>query len=78
MTKLQTKKSDNKKMIIDASIARVAGAVRVASVAVSATVAIKNEAVDDVESMKTKSNDETSDRAIKKMEAETKKGLANK
>ena len=49
----EVKSINDKKKIIDASIARVAGAVRVASIAVSAAVAIKNEAVDEVEALKT-------------------------
>lgn len=78
MKNIQTKKLDDEKKTIDSSIARVSGAVRVASSAVSTAIAIKNEAVDEVESMKTKSNDKASNRAIKKIETETKKGLTSK
>lgn len=69
------KKQDNNKKTIDSAVARVAGAVQVAGVAVSATMAIKDEAVDEVEALKTESNGEAENHAIKKITKNAKKVL---
>ena len=69
------KKQNNNKKTIDSAIARVAGAVQVAGVAVSATMAIKDEALDEVEGLKTESNSKAENHAIKKISADTKKVL---
>lgn len=69
------KKQDDNKKTIDSAVARVAGAVQVAGVAVSATMAIKDEALDEVEALKTESNNKVKDKAIKKITSDTKKVL---
>jgi hypothetical protein len=71
---LQEKKDDDKKTI-DSAVARVAGAVQVAGVAVSATMAIKDQALDDVEALKTESNAKAGNHAIKKITKDTKRVL---
>lgn len=75
MKTVQQKKLDDNKKTIDNVVARVAGAVQVASVAVSATMAIKNKALDDVEALRTESNTKVGDHAIKKITKDTKKVL---
>jgi hypothetical protein len=75
MTNINQKKQDDNKKTIDSAVARVAGAVQVAGVAVSATMAIKDQALDDVEALKTESNVKAGDHAIKKITKDTKKVL---
>ncbi|GEM_PF-2746329 len=75
MTTVQQRKQDDNKKTIDSAVARVAGAVQVAGVAVSATMAIKDEALEDVEALKTESNVKVGDYAIKKITKDTKKVL---
>lgn len=72
------KNQDNNKKTIDSAVARVAGAVQVAGVAVSTTMAIKDEAVDEVEALKTESNSKAKNHAIKKISANTKKVLGKR
>ena len=75
MKSIQQKKQDDNKKTIDSAVARVAGAVQVAGVAVSATMAIKDQALDDVEALKTESNAKAGDHAIKKITKDTKRVL---
>jgi hypothetical protein len=75
MKSMQQKKQDDNKKTIDSAVARVAGAVQVAGVAVSATMAIKDQALDDVEALKTESNAKAGDHAIKKITKDTKRVL---
>ena len=75
MTNINQKKQEDNKKIIDSAVARVAGAVQVASVAVSATMAIKDQALDDVEALKTGSNAKAGNHAIKKITKDTKRVL---
>ena len=75
MKSIQQKKQDDNKKTIDSAVARVAGAVQVASVAVSATMAIKDQALDDVEALKTESNAKAGNHAIKKITKDTKRVL---
>ena len=75
MKSIQQKKQDDNKKTIDAAVARVAGAVQVAGVAVSATMAIKDQALDDVEALKTESNAKAGDHAIEKITKDTKRVL---
>ena len=75
MKSIQHKKQDDNKKTIDSAVARVAGAVQVAGVAVSATMAIKDQALDDVEALKTESNAKVGDHAIKKITKDTKRVL---
>ena len=75
MKSMQQKKQADNKKTIEAAIARVAGAVQVAGVTVSAAVAIKNEALDDVEALKTESNTKAGNHAIKKITKDTKRVL---
>lgn len=75
MTTIQRKKQDYNKKIIDSAVARVRGAVQVAGAAVAATMAIKDEALDDVEALRTGSNTEVGGRAIKKIVTDTKRVL---
>lgn len=71
---MNQKKQDNKKTI-DTVVARVAGAVRVAGVTVAAAMVIKDEAIDDLEKLKTESNTKAGDHAIKKIATDTKRVL---
>jgi hypothetical protein len=75
MTTVQRKKQDDNKKSIDALVARVAGAVQVAGITVGATMAIKDEALDDVEALRTASNIKAGDHAIKKIKTDTKSVL---
>lgn len=77
-TKQEKDKADNKKSI-DSVIARVAGAVQVAGIAVSATMAIKDDALDEINTMKSQSNKKEGRKAIKKITRDTKnlKGVNN-
>jgi hypothetical protein len=75
MININKKKQDDDKKTIDSAVARVAGAVQVAGVAVSATMAIKDEALEDVEALKTESNAKAGNHAIKKITKDTKKVL---
>ena len=75
MTNINQKKQDDDKKTINSAVARVAGAVQVAGVAVSATMAIKDEAMDDVEALRTGSNVKAGDHAIKKITKDTKRVL---
>ena len=75
MTSIQQKKQDDNKKTIDSAVARVAGAVQIAGVAVSATMAIKDQALDEVEALKTESNAKAGDHAIKKITKDTKRVL---
>ena len=75
MTNINQKKQDDNKKTIDSAVARVAGAVQVAGVAVSATMAIKDQALDDVEALKTESNTKAGDNAIKKITKDSKRVL---
>lgn len=75
MTNINQKKQDDNKKTIESAVARVAGAVQVAGVAVSATMAIKNEALDDVEELRTESNVKTGNHAIRKITKDTKRVL---
>lgn len=75
MKTIQQKKQHDNKKTIDSAVARVAGAVRVAGVAVSATQTIKDEALDDVEAIRKESNTKAGDHAIKKITKNTKSVL---
>lgn len=75
MTTLQSNKHDDDKKTIDSVVARVAGAVQVAGITVAATMAIKDEALDEVEALKTKSNAKAGDHAIKKIAKDTQRVL---
>ena len=75
MTSMQQKKQTSDQKIIDSAVARVSGAVRVAGMTVSATMAIKDEALDEVEALKTESNTKAGNRAIKKISTDTKRVL---
>lgn len=75
MTTTQQKQQDGNKKTIDSVVARVAGAVQVAGVTVAATMAIKDEALDEVEALKTESNGKAGDHAIKKITTDTKRVL---
>ena len=75
MTNINQKKQNDDKKTIDSAVARVAGAVQVAGVAVSATMAIKDQALDDVEALKTESNAKAGNHAIKKITKDTKRVL---
>lgn len=75
MTTIQPKKQEDNKKTLDSVVARVAGAVQVASVTVAATMAIKDDALDHVEAMRTKSNAKAGDHAIKKIASDTKRVL---
>lgn len=75
MTTMQRKKQDSSKKTMASIVSRVAGAVQVASVTVAATMAIKDEALDDIEALKTKSNAKVGDSAIKKIATDTKRVL---
>lgn len=65
-------KRDKDKKIIDAAVARVSGAVQVAGIAVSKTIAIKDEALDEVEAIQKKSNTRVGNDAIKNISENTK------
>jgi hypothetical protein len=73
-TKQKKKQIDNNKTMSNA-ISRVSGAVRVAQVTVEEAIAIKVEALDDLEELKTKSTIKARDQAIKKISKDTKKAL---
>jgi len=75
MKNINQKKQDDNKKIIDSAVARVAGAVRVASVTVREAMAIKDQAMDDVEALRTGSNIKVGNHAIKKITKDTKKVL---
>jgi hypothetical protein len=76
MTNINQKKQADNKQIMDAAVARVAGAVQVAGVTVSEAMAIKDEALDDVRGLKTESNAKAGDNAIKKITKDTKRVLS--
>jgi len=78
MTTIKRKKQEDSKKTLDSVVARVAGAVQVAGVTVAATMAIKDQALDDVEAMRTKSNVKAGDHAIKKIDSDTKKVLGKR
>lgn len=75
MTITQRKKQVDNKKTIDSVVARVAGAVQVAGATVAATMAIKDEALDDVEALKTESNAKAGNHALKKIVKDTKRVL---
>jgi len=75
MTDINQKKKDDNKKTIDSAVARVAGAVRVASVTVGEAMEIKDEALDVVEALKTESNAQAENHAIKKITKDTKRVL---
>jgi hypothetical protein len=75
MTNINQKKQDDNKKTIDSAVARVAGAVRVASVTIGEVMEIKDEAMDSVEALRTGSNVKVGDHAIKKITKDTKKVL---
>ena len=75
MKNINQKKQDDNKKIIDSAVARVAGAVRVASVTVREAMAIKDQAMDDVEALRTGSNIKVGNHAIKKITKDTKRVL---
>ncbi len=70
-TKQGKDKAENKKSI-DSVVARVAGAVQVAGTAVSTTMAIKDEALDELNELQTQSNNKEGKKAIKKIRSDTK------
>jgi len=70
-TKTLNKSKENKK-IIDSAIAKVAGAVMVASVAVEKAMAIKDEAINEIESIKSQVNSKAKRNAVKKIKNDTK------
>ena len=70
-TKQGKDKAENKKSI-DSVVARVAGAVQVAGTAVSTTMAIKDEALDELNEFQTQSNNKEGKKAIKKIRSDTK------
>jgi len=73
MTIIKGKNQVENNKSIDTAVARVRGAVQVASVAVSASMAIKDEALDEVESLRTASNMKARDHAVKKIKTNIKK-----
>lgn len=73
----QQEEYDKNKKTIENAIARVSGAVRVASIAVSASMTIKDEALDEVEALKKESNTQARNDAIKKISSDTKRVLGN-
>lgn len=75
MKAIQAKKQDKDKKTIDTAVARVSGAVQVAGIAVSATMAIKDEALDEVAAIQKKSNTRVGNNAIKHISANTKRVL---
>ena len=75
MGNISQKKQDDNKKIMDSAVARVGGAVRVASVTVAAAMAIKDEALDEVGALKTESNTKAGNDAIKKIRTDTKRVL---
>jgi len=70
---IKGKNQDDNKKSIDIAVARVRGAVQVAGVAVSASMVIKDEALDEVESLRTTSNTKAGDHAVKKIKTNMKK-----
>ena len=72
------KKQIENKRIIDSAVARVIGAVQVAGVAVSSALEIKNQAIDEVEGLKTELDVNSGDHAVKKISTNSKKVLGNK
>lgn len=75
MANINQKKQDDSKKIMNSAVARVSGAVQVAGIAVSETMAIKDEALDDVRASKKESNVKAGDKAIKKIKKNSKKVL---
>lgn len=67
MNNIQKKKQDDNKKTMDTAVARVSGAVEVAGVAVSTTMSIKDEALDNVEALRTESNVKAGNHAVKKI-----------
>lgn len=72
----QKKQEDNEKTI-DSAVARVKGAVRVANATVGEVMEIKDEALDEVAALKTKSNAKAKAHAVKKIKKDTRKVLSN-
>ncbi len=70
---IDDKKNKDNKNSINSAVARVSGAVRVANASVAKTIEIKNEAIDEVESLKTKSDSKAGAHAVKKIKTDTKK-----
>lgn len=56
---------------IDSIVAKVSGATQVAGVAVSETMKIKEEALDEINALKKHSSNKKEDQAIKKISTET-------
>jgi hypothetical protein len=75
MKSINHKKQDDNKKTINSAVARVAGAVQVAGIAVSEAISIRAEAVDEVEALKTESNAKVGEHAIKKITKDTKRVL---
>jgi hypothetical protein len=71
----QNKKKVEHNKTIASAVARVSGAVQVAQATVEEAIAIKTEALEDVEELRTKSNVKDGDRAIKRISNDTKKAL---
>ena len=69
----QSKNLEDNKHAINSAVARVSGAVRVASATVAETLTIKDEALDDVAALRTNSNSKERDQATKQIEKDTKK-----
>jgi len=66
--------TDNEK--IDSAVARVSGAVQVANAAVVKTMLLKDEAIGEVEVLKSEASSKAEDSAVKKIKADTKRPMA--
>ena len=75
MTNINQKNQDRDKKKIESAVARVSGAVRVANVAVGEVMEIKDEALDEVAALKTKSNAKAEAHAVKNIKTDTKRVL---
>ena len=77
MTTKSSKSSTNNDKTIDSAVARVHGAVRVADASVAKAMMIKDEAIDEVEALKSEANSKAEDTAVKKIKTDTKKVMGN-
>jgi hypothetical protein len=75
MVTKQIKNKDEDKSLINSAVVRVTGVVRVASATVAEAMAIKDEAVDEIEATIAKSNSNAGDIAVKKIETDSEKVL---
>ena len=75
MKSQQSKNSVDNNDSMNSAVERVKAAVRVASASVAETMTIKDEAIDDIETTKTKSNSKAGNLAVKKIKTDSKKLL---